>query len=225
MDKIFENPLFGIILCIFTYEIGIIINRKLKTSLANPLLIGIILCIIFLKVFNISFDTFNKGGNIVSMFLAPATVSLAVSIYNQYKLLKENLLSIIIGCSVGSFVSMGSVYLLCKLFKLEQNITISMIPKSVTSPIAISISEQLGGIVPITVSAVVLTGILGAMFAPILIKIFRVKNSIAVGVAIGTSSHVAGTTKAMEIGDVEGAMSSIAIGIAGFITVIFSMFI
>lgn len=225
MEQIFQNPLFGIILCIFTYEFGILINKKLKTPIANPLLIGIILCIVILKLFHIPFDSFNKGGSIISMFLAPATVALAVSIYNQYQLLKENLLPIIIGCSVGSLASMFSVYSLCRLFKLDEKITLAMIPKSVTSPIAMAVSEQIGGIVPVTVSAVVLTGILGAILAPTLIKLFRVKDSVAVGVAIGTCSHAAGTTKAMEIGDVEGAMSSIAIGIAGFMTVIFAMFI
>lgn len=225
MKEIFQNPLFGIILCIFTYELGILLNKKLKTPIANPLLIGIVLCIVVLKIFNIPFASFNKGGSIISMFLAPATVALAVSIYTQYKLLKENLFPIIIGCAVGSLASMSSVYILCKLFRLDEKITYAMVPKSVTTPIAMAVSEQLGGVVPVTVSAVVLTGILGAIFAPTFIKLFRVKDSVAVGVAIGTCSHAAGTTKAMEIGDVEGAMSSIAIGIAGFMTVIFAMFI
>lgn len=224
MKEIFENPLFGIILSIFTYELGVLLNKKLKSPIVNPLLISIVLCIVTLKIFNIPYDSYNKGGSIISMFLTPATVALAVSIYNQVNLLKKNLIPILVGSAVGSMASMMSVYFMCRAFKLDEKITNAMIPKSVTTPIAIEVSSSLGGEVPITVAAVVITGILGAILAPTLIKLFKVKDSVAVGVAIGACSHAAGTSKAMEIGEIEGAMSSIAISTAGFMTVIISMF-
>lgn len=225
MNEIFSSPFFGIILCIVAYEAGFFINKKLKSPLANPMLIGIIICIGTLKLFNIPLSEFNKGGSIISLFLAPATASLAMSIYSQLDILKKNLLPVVIGSAVGSIVSMGSIYGLCRLFRLEEMVTASLMPKSVTMPIAMAISENLGGIPSITVAAVVVTGITGAILAPVFIKIFRVKNPVAAGVSIGACSHALGTAKAIEIGEIEGAMSGIAIGVSGFLTVVFAMFI
>lgn len=223
MNKIIDSPLFGIFLCIITYQIGILANRKLKLAVANPLMIAIVLCVAFLQIFHIPLEKFQNGGNMVNMLLGPVTAVLAITIYNQFDVLKRNFLPIFAGCLVGSITSMVSAYLLSNLFGLEENMISSMIPKSVTTPIAMGVAESLGGIVPITVAAVVFTGILGAIFAPVFIRIFRVKNSVAAGVAIGTSSHALGTTKAIQIGEVEGAMSGLAIGISGIITVLLSL--
>lgn len=225
MKELFASPFFGITLCIITYEFGVWIQTKLKTPIANPLLIAIILVICVLKLFRIPLEDFNQGGDVISMFLAPATASLAISIYSQFDRLKKNLLPILAGSAVGSAVSMGSVYGMCKLFRLDEALTISMLPKSVTTPIAMELTAQNGGIVPVTVAAVVVTGIIGAILAPFLLKIFKIDHPIAAGVAIGTASHALGTTKAVEIGEVEGAMSGIAIGTAGLMTVLFSMLI
>lgn len=225
MNEIFSSPFFGIVLCIAAYEIGVYINRKTRSAIANPLLIAIAIIIVILKVFNIPLKSFNVGGSIVSMFLAPATAVLAISIYSKLDILKKNLIPILAGTLVGSIVSMTSAFLLCKAFGLDKSLIASMIPKSVTTPIAMEISKQGGGIIPVTVAAVIVTGILGAILAPILIKVFKVDNPVARGVAIGTSSHAVGTSKAIEIGEIEGAMSGIAIGIAGIMTVILSIFI
>lgn len=225
MKDIFSSPMFGIVLCIFTYKAALYVNQKLKTPLANPLVIAISFIIIILKVFNISLADFQQGGDIISMFLAPATVALALSIYRQIKVLKKYFLPIIAGCFVGCITSMSSVYFLCKLFKLDEKIIASMLSKSVTTPIAIEITNQLGGIAPITVAAVIVTGIMGAVLAPTLIKFFHIDNSIAAGVAIGASSHAVGTSKAIEIGEIEGAMSGVSIVVSGIITVILSIFI
>lgn len=225
MKDIFSSPMFGIVLCIFTYKAALYVNQKLKTPLANPLVIAISFIIIILKVFNISLADFQQGGDIISMFLAPATVALALSIYRQIKVLKKYFLPIIAGCVVGCITSMSSVYFLCKLFKLDEKIIASMLSKSVTTPIAIEITNQLGGIAPITVAAVIVTGIMGAVLAPTLIKFFHIDNSIAAGVAIGASSHAVGTSKAIEIGEIEGAMSGVSIVVSGIITVILSIFI
>lgn len=225
MKEVFSSPFFGIVLCILAYELGVWCNRKLKSPLANPLLIAIALVIGVLKLFQIPLQAFNQGGDIISLFLAPATASLALSIYSQYDKLKANLLPILIGCGAGSAVSMASVYGMCRLFRLDEKLTISMLPKSVTTPIAMELTSQSGGIVPVTVAAVVVTGIIGAMLVPTLIKLFHIRSRVAAGVAIGTSSHALGTTKAVELGEVEGAMSGIAIGVAGLMTVLFSLLI
>ena len=225
MSELFKSPLFGIVLCIFSYETGLWLNRKLKTPLANPMLIAILLVIGVLLLFRIPLADFNNGGNMISLFLAPATASLAITIYSQFEVLKKNLLPVLAGTAVGSAVSMGSVLLLCRAFRLDEKLTAAMLPKSVTTPIAMEISKAHGGIVPVTVAAVVITGIMGAMLAPTLIKLFHIKNPVEAGLAIGTASHALGTTKAVELGEVEGAMSGIAIGTAGILTVLFSMLI
>ncbi len=225
MIQIFESPLFGVVLSIFAFEIGVWINKKTGWAAANPLLIAILLVVAFLSAFQIPLEAYQNGGDFISLFLAPATASLAISIYNQISLLKKNLLPVLIGCAAGSITSMGSVYLLCKLFRLDERLTAALLPKSVTTPIAIEIAAQNGGLVPVTVAMVVLTGILGAVAAPALIKLFRVKNPVEAGLAIGTSSHAVGTSRALELGEAEGAMSSIAIGVSGLLTVLFSMII
>lgn len=224
IEAVVSSPLFGIVVCILAFEAGLLLQRWLKTPLANPLLVSVALIIAFLKVCNISYEDFNQGGAIISMLLGPATAVLALSVYNQLEVLKKHFLPILAGCLAGSVTSMLSAWLLCRLFKLEDALTMSMIPKSVTTPIAMGISEAHGGIVPVTVAAVIVTGILGAALAPSLIKLLRIKDPIAQGVAIGTASHAAGTSKAMELGEIQGAMSSIAIGVSGMMTVLLSLF-
>lgn len=225
MSEIYASPLLGIVLCIFSFEIGLWINRKTHSPLANPLLIAVVICIAVLQIFSIPLESFQQGGDIITMFLAPATAALSLSIYNQLDTLKKNLLPILAGTLTGSITSIGSVIGLCKLFGLDEELTASLIPKSVTTPIAMEVSRQHGGIVSITVAAVIVTGIFGAILAPVLIKLFRVKNPVEAGIAIGTCSHALGTSKALEIGETEGAMSGIAIGVAGIITVVLTMFL
>ncbi len=224
MDVIFSSPLFGIALCILCFEAGLFVSRKTKSPLANPLLNPTILCILFLVVFRVDLDDFRKGGDIISMFLGPATAVLGLSMYSQLKILKRNLLPVCIGTLAGACVSMTSVLLMCRLFGLDEELAASLLPKSVTTPVAMEISAQAGGIVPVTVAAVVVTGIFGAAAAPLLIKLFRVKDPVEAGLAIGSCSHAAGTSRALELGEVEGAMSGIAIGFSGIFTVVLSLF-
>lgn len=225
MNEITSSPLFGICLCVFLYEFFVVLQKKFRTPLLNPLLWTVVSIIAILLCFNIPLENFNKGGSIISMFLAPATAVLAVSIYNRLETLKKNWLPILAGCLVGAVTSITSVILLSRAFGLDKQIEKALIPKSVTTPIAAAISEQLGGITSITVAAVVVTGVLGCIGAPLLIKLFRVKDPVAAGVAIGACSHALGTSKAIEISETHGAMSGIAIGISGIITVIISMFL
>lgn len=225
MDAITSSPLFGIVLCIFTFELGVWLNKKLKTPICNPLLVAIALIIAILQVFKIPLENFMAGGDIINLFLAPATAVLALSIYSQLEILKKHFLPILLGCLVGAVVSMTSAAGLCIAFGLDKSLTAAMIPKSVTTPIAMEISRQHGGLVAVTVAAVIFTGILGAILSPLLIKIFRISHPVAQGVAIGASSHAVGTTKAVELGEIQGAMSGISIGVSGIITVLLSLFL
>jgi len=225
MSEVYASPFFGIFLSIFAFEIGVWINKKTKSAAANPLLIAVIICILVIKIFRIPLASYNVGGDLISVFLGPATAVLAIAVYSQFTLLKKYFLPILLGTVVGSSVSIGSVYLLCKAFHIDEAISRSMLTKSVTTPFAIAISGNLGGVPSVAVAAVVLTGILGAVFAPLLIRLFHVTNPVAAGVAIGTSSHAVGTSKAIELGETEGAMSGIAIGMAGIVTVIISLFL
>lgn len=220
MDFLTSNMFFGIFISLVAYEIGQIIYEKTKLPIFNPLLVAIVLVIALLKIFNIDFETYNQGGQFINMFLGPATVILAVPLYKQLSLLKKNFIPIIIGITVGCFVSVISIILLSKVFGLDNNIIISLLPKSVTTPIGIEISNSLGGVTGVTVLAIIITGITGAIIAPIVCKIFRITNPVAIGIGIGTASHAVGTSKALEIGETEGAMSSLSIGIAGLMTVV-----
>ena len=225
MRELCSSPYFGIALSVLAFGIGVKLNEKLKTPDCNPLVIAIVLIVGVLLIFKIPYEDYNAGGKIINMFLAPATACLAVAIYTKIQILKQYWLPILVGCTAGSLASMGSVYGLCRLFGLDKSLTVSLLPKSVTTPIAVSISEPAGGVVPITVAAVIGTGILGGIFAPLLIKLFKVSDPVAAGLAIGASSHAVGTSKAIEIGEVEGAMSGLAIGICGIVTVIVSIFL
>lgn len=225
MEALYTSPYFGVALSVIMFGIGVKIQQKTKSALCNPLIIAIVLVVGVLLIFKIPYDSYNVGGEIINMFLAPATACLAVSIYTKLSILKKYWLPIIVGCIAGSLASMVSVYGMCRLFGLDESLTMSMLPKSVTTPIAIGVAQAHGGVVPVTVVAVIFTGILGSITAPLLIKIFRVSDSVAAGLAIGACSHAVGTSKAIQIGEVEGAMSGLAIGICGIVTVLFSMLI
>lgn len=220
MAELINTPLFGITISLLAFEIGCFVYNKTKKAFFNPLFISQALIVIFMLKFHISLEAYNKGGQYISFFLGPATVILAVPLYKKIKLLKENSIPIIIGITLGSVLGMITIVLLSKLFGLDMVLKQSIMPKSVTVPIGVEISSQLGGIPSVTAAAIIITGILGAILGPTICKIFRIKDKVAIGIAMGTSSHAVGTTKAMEIGEVEGAMSSLSIGVAGLITVI-----
>ncbi len=225
MEEFFASPLFGIVLSLFAYQAGLFLNRKTRCPAVNPLLVAILLVMGVLTALRVPLESYQAGGDFIALFLGPATVSLALTVYRQLPLLKRSLLPVLAGCAAGSAASIGSVLLLCRLFQLDEALTASLLPKSVTTPIAIEISARHGGIVPITVAIVVITGILGAVLSPTLIRLLRIKNPVEAGLAIGTCSHAVGTSRALDLGEAEGAMSSIAIGVSGVITVLFSMLV
>lgn len=220
MSALLNTPVFGILLSVAAFEIGIIVSRKTKNPLLNPLLIAIILVILFLMGLDIPKEQYDLGGSFILFFLGPATVVLAVPLYKQIELLKKDLVPILIGISVGSATSIISVILLSRLFHVDLSVAVSMLPKSVTTAIGMEISKEIGGIVSLSVAVIVLTGITGAVIGPGLLKLFRISDDVAQGIAIGTASHAVGTSKAMELGETQGAMSGLSIGIAGIATVI-----
>lgn len=222
-EIVFSSPFFGITISIVAYSIGVWLNKKTKMAIINPLLISYVIIIPLLVLLNIPLEWYKRGGDIINMFLSPATAVLAITVYRQRKLLKGHILSVIVGSIAGSLTSLLVVYALCRLLLMPDEITVSMLPKSITTPMAIAVSESLGGIEAVTVLAVIITGISGNILGPILIKVFRIKNEIAQGMAMGAASHAVGTSKAIELGEVQGALSSIALVMSGIITVILSL--
>ena len=219
MTQFMSNSLFfGAAISLIAYEAGLLLKRKFKMAIFNPLLIAIIAVIAVLCLLHIDYDTYNQSGQYISYLLTPATVCLAVPLYQQMELLKKNLKAVIIGIVSGVLASLVSVLILAKLFSLshEQYVT----PKSITTAIGMGVSEELGGIVTITVAVIIITGVLGNMLAETVIKLARIEEPIAKGLALGTSAHAIGTAKAMELGEIEGAMSSLAIAVAGLLTVV-----
>lgn len=221
MQEIINNSLFlGAALSLIAYEIGLLMKRKWKLAIFNPTLISVIAIIGVLNIFKIDYEKYNEGAKYISYFLTPATVCLAVPLYEQLELLKKNLKAVAAGITAGVAASLGGVFVLAKLFGLSQELYVTMLPKSITTAIGMGISEELGGIVTITVAVIIITGILGNVFAEAICTMFHITEPIAVGLAIGTSSHALGTAKAIELGEVEGAMSGLAIAVSGLLTVV-----
>ncbi|GAU77973.1 LrgB family protein [Fusibacter sp. 3D3] len=220
-----SSPSFGILITIFAFQIGLIIKKKTKSDLANPLLIAMILIIIFLTLTGISYTQYMIGGNMIHYFLSPLTVALGHMLYRQRAVIEKYFLSLIIGICSGIVTSFLILKLLGTLFHLPQELLYSLYPKSITTPMAISLSEIIGGSPAITVVMVVVTGITGAFAAPYVVKLFPFLNPIARGIGIGTSSHAVGTSKALEMGETEGALSGTAIGLCGILTVLIVPFL
>ncbi len=219
-DLLLHSVYFGVFLSLFCYWIGMLLKKRFKLVIFNPLLIADILIIAFLLVFKIDYHIYQEGARYISYLLTPATICLAVPLYEQFELLKKNAAAVVIGIASGVLTSLVTIFVLAKLFMTDRLLYITLLPKSITTAIAIGLTEELGGYVSITVAAIIITGLGGHIFAEILLKIFGITEPIAKGVAIGTASHAMGTAKAMEIGEIEGAMSSLSIVVAGLLTVV-----
>ena len=220
MYNVFDTQVFGILITILFFNIGIYIQKKTKNPVFNPLLIAILGIIIFLGITNIPYENYKLGADIINLFLGPVTIVLAVPLYKQFDLFKKYLVEILIGITCGVLVSFISIKLIGHFTNADINIINSLIPKSITTPMGISLTKMLKGIESITVVSIILTGILGAIISPIIFKIGKINHPVAKGIALGTSAHALGTTKALEMGEVEGAMSGLSIGVSGIITVI-----
>lgn len=224
MSNFLENSVFfGVFISIITYEIGVLIKKKLKLAIFNPLLISIALIIVFLLVFHIKYNVYESGAQYLSYFLTPATVALAVPLYEQIEPLKKNWKAIVAGILSGALTSALCVLAVALIFQLDHKQYVTLLPKSITTAIGMGLSEELGGIVTITVAVIVVTGVIGNMFAESICKLFHITDPVAKGIGIGSASHAMGTAKAMEMGEIEGAMSSLSIAVSGLLTVVVSI--
>jgi len=219
-DLITQSAFFGAFISVGAYVLGMLLQKKLKLAIFNPLFISILAVISILLTTGISYDTYNSSAKYLSYFLTPATVCLAIPLYEQLALLKKNAAAIMIGIISGAAASAVCVLLLALAFSLPHEMYVTLLPKSITSAIGMDMSSELGGIPSITVSVIILSGIVGNMFAPFFCKIFRITAPVSKGIAIGSSSHAIGTAKAIEMGEVEGAMSGLSVAVSGLLSVV-----
>ena len=219
-EFLINSVFFGALLSLAGDELGLILKKKFKLAIFNPLLIASVSVIAVLLLMDIDYESYNEGGKYLSYLLTPATVSLAVPLYEQLELLKKNLKAVAAGIISGVIASVFGVFALCKLFGMNHQQYVTLLPKSITPAIGMGVSEELGGIVTITVAVIVITGVLGNVIADLVYKIFRIEEPVAKGLSLGTASHAIGTAKAMELGMTEGAMSSLAIAVAVLLTAV-----
>lgn len=220
MSDFFTNAVyFGVFLTLACYGIGTLVKKKLKAAIFNPLLIAIILTIVFLLVFRIDYQVYYSTAKYMSYLLTPATICLAVPLYEKFELLKKNWKAVIAGICSGVLTSLITVFVLALIFKFDHATYVTFLPKSITTAIGMGVSEELGGFVSVTVAVIIITGVLGNVFAEMILKLFRIEEPIAKGIAIGSASHAIGTARAIEIGEIEGAMSSLSIVVSGVLTV------
>ena len=210
-----DSAFFGAVISLAAYEGGLLLKKKYRLAILNPLLIGTLCVMAVLVLFDVEYSHYQESAKYISYLLTPATVCLAVPLYRQLSLLKQNIRAV----AAGVLTSLLSVLLLAALFGLNHEQYVTLLPKSITTAIGMGVSEELGGITTITVAVIIVTGILGNMTAELVYRIFRIEDPIARGLALGTASHAIGTAKAMEMGETEGAMSSLAIAVAGLVTV------
>lgn len=215
-----DSVFFGAFISLAAYEAGLLLKKKFRLAILNPLLIGTICVMAVLVLLQVDYKDYNEGAKYISYLLTPATVCLAVPLYQQMSLLKRNFKAVAAGITTGVLASLVSVFLLAKMFGLSHEQYVTLLPKSITTAIGMGVSEELGGIVTITVAVIIITGILGNVIAELVCKVFRIHEPVAKGLALGTASHAIGTAKAMEMGQIEGAMSSLAIAVAGLLTVL-----
>ena len=211
---------FGMALSLAAYGVGVFLRSRWKFALFNPLLVAIVLVVVFLVGFKIDYATYMEGARYISYLLTPATVCLAVPLYQQFSLLKKNAKAVLLGIAAGTLASLCVILGLCVLFHLDHTMYVTLLPKSITTAIGIGVSEELGGIQSLTVVVIIITGVLGNIFAELICKVFRITDPIAQGVGIGTSTHAVGTARAMEMGVIQGAMSGLSVVVAGLMTVV-----
>ena len=219
-QMIINSTTIGVVISVMGYELGLLLKRKFKPAIFNPLLISIIFVICCLLLFRVDYDNYNKSAQYLRYLLTPATVCLAIPLYQQIKLLKENVVAIFAGIISGVLTSLVFIFVFALIFNFGHEEYVTLLPKSITTAIGMGISEELGGYVTITVAVIIITGVLGNICGDAVCKIFKITNPVAKGIALGTSSHAIGTAKAMEMGEIEGAMSSLSIVIAGICTMV-----
>lgn len=219
-EMLCNSAFLGVMISILTYEVGRLLKQKFKLAIFNPVLISIISVILLLLLFDVDYTSYNESAQYLSYLLTPATVCLAIPLYEQLELLRKNAKAIIVGLVSGVLTSLVCVLTLSLVFNLDHEAYVTLLPKSITTAIGMGVSEEMGGMVTITVAVIIITGVLGNIIAEVIFKLFRIEEPIAKGIAMGSSAHAIGTAKAMEMGEIEGAMSSLSIVVAGLLTVI-----
>ena len=219
-EFLLESLFFGLFLSLAFFQLARWLNRKAGREVISPLLFATLLCIAVLLVFDIDFEVYNRGAQYLDVLLTPATICLAIPLYRQYELLRRNAVAVLAGSVAGVAAHMAGCLLMLAVFRLEAAEFITLLPKSITTAIGKSLSAELGGYPAITMAAIMITGLFGAAIAPVLLRLFRVRDPLAQGLAIGTASHAAGTSTAVQMGEVQGAASSLAIVVTGLLTVI-----
>lgn len=223
MREMLETSAFlGVVITLGSFELGRAMKKRWNFALFNPLLLGIVFSIAVLLVFRIDYGTYLNGAKYVNFLLTPATVCLAVPLYEKFELLKKNALAVMLGIGAGVVASAATVFALSALFRLDLSMFATLLPKSITTAIGMDVSVELGGYASLTVAAIIMTGVLGNICAEGACRLFRITSPIAQGVAIGTASHAVGTSKALEMGEIQGAMSSLSLVVAGLLTVVFA---
>ncbi len=221
MQEYLSNSIFfGVFLTIFVYQLAMVLQRKTKLTLLSPLLVSMIVIILFLTVTGIPYETYEQGARFIGNFLTPLTICLAVPLYRQIRVLKENIAAVLISIACGCIAHAVTMIVLARMLGVDKLLRDSLMSKSVTTAIALGVSEELGGIQGVTVIGVIVAGIMGAVVGPVILRLVRVKDPIAFGLGLGSASHAIGTSKALEIGEVQGAMSSLAIVVTGIMTVV-----
>ena len=220
-----ELSLAALVLTLGAYQVGLLCQKKWKHPLCNPLLIAILLVMGFLLATGIPNEDYQAGSTLFGWLLTPATVCLALPLYRQMKVLKKSLPGILLAVAAGTVTSLLCVFLLCKAFALDKALTISLLPKSITTAMGMVLSDLNGGMASISAAAIIITGILGSLFGTMLCKLFRLKDPISQGVAFGTASHVIGTSRASELGQLQGAVSSLSLAVAGILTAVLFPFV
>lgn len=221
MKELLGNSVFfGVMISILAYEFGVFLKKKTKLAICNPLLVAVAAVMVLLAFLKVDYETYKEGADLLSYLLTPATVCLAVPLYEQMSLLKSNVKAIMAGILSGVLTSLLSILLMGMLFGIDHELYVTLLPKSITTAIGMGVSEELGGIVTITVAVIIITGIVGNVIGEQVCSLFRIQEPIAKGIAMGTSAHAIGTARAMEMGEAEGAMSSLSIAVAGLLTVV-----
>lgn len=219
-EFLLESQFFGLFLSLAFFQLARWLNRKAGREVISPLLFATLLCIAVLLVFDIDFEVYNRGAQYLDVLLTPATICLAIPLYRQYELLRRNAVAVLAGSVAGVAAHMAGCLLMLAVFRMEAAEFITLLPKSITTAIGKSLSAELGGYPAITMAAIMITGLFGAAIAPALLRLFRIRDPLAQGLAIGTASHAAGTSTAVQMGEVQGAASSLAIVVTGLLTVV-----
>jgi putative effector of murein hydrolase len=207
------------------FRAGVALQKKVKSPLCNPILVAVILILVFHFISGMDLEVYKAGNGCISWLLTPATVSLAVGMYEQFQILRKHTAVLVTGVAAGAVSCLAMVLILGLLFGFAPEITASLLPKSVTSAIGLSLSQQMGSIGALTTAIIVITGIGGNVAGPWLSKLFRLQDPVSQGVAFGTAAHIGGTSRATELSELCGAVSSLSLTLAGLITAVLLSFL